>query len=43
MWSELLSNDQVKFATKSIKANFIAYDFSVKGVVTFGVVLYRNQ
>ena len=38
-----LSNDQIKFATKIIKAKLIACDFLVKRVVIFGVVLYRNQ
>ena len=37
------SNDQVKFAAKSINANCIACELLVKGVDTFGVVLYRNQ
>ena len=36
-----ISNYQVKFATKNLKAKFIACDFAVKRVVTFGVVLYR--
>ena len=36
-----ITNDQVKFATKNIKAKFIACDFSVKRVVTFSVVLYQ--
>ena len=31
------------FAANAIKSNFIACDVSVKRVVTFGVVLYRNQ
>ena len=38
-----ISNDQLKFATKYIKTKFIACDFSVKRVVTFGVVLCRNE
>ena len=38
-----ISNDQVKFATKNKTAKFIACDFPVKRVVTFGVVLQRNQ
>ena len=38
-----MRNDQVKFAAKNINAKFIACDFSVKRVVTFGMVLYRNQ
>ena len=33
----------VKFATENIKAKFIAFDFSVKRAVTFGVVPYCNQ
>ena len=36
-------DDLVKFARKNIKATFIACDFSVKRVVTLGVVPYRNQ
>ena len=36
-------NGHVKFENKNIKAKFIDCDFSVKRVVTFGVVLYRNQ
>ena len=36
-------NDQVQFAAKNTKPEFIACEPSVKGVVTFGVVLYRNQ
>ena len=28
---------------QNIKAKFIAFDISVKRVVVFGVVLYRNQ
>ena len=39
----LLSNNQVKFATRNIKAKLFACDFSVQRVVTFGVLLYRNQ
>ena len=34
---------KVKFATKNIKSKFIACDFSVRRVVTFCVVLHRNQ
>ena len=29
--------------SKNIKPNFIACELSVKRVVTFGVVLYRNE
>ena len=36
-------SDHVNFATKNVKAKFIACEFSVKRVVTFGVVQYRNQ
>ena len=36
LWSELENkHDQVKFAAKSIKANSIACELSVKRVVTF--------
>ena len=35
-------NDQVKVAAKNKNGNFIACDFSVQRVVTFGVVLYHN-
>ena len=38
-----INNDQVKFASKNIKANFIACELSVKRVITFGEVLYRSQ
>ena len=38
-----LSNGQVIFATINIKAKCIACDFLVNSVVTFGVLLYRNQ
>ena len=38
-----MSNGQVKFAAKNIKANFIACELSVQRVVTFDVVLYHNQ
>ena len=41
--NKIISNDQVKPSAKSIKANFIACELSVKRVVTFSVVLYRNQ
>ena len=42
LWSEL-NNDHITFAKRFIKAKFIVCDFSVKRVVIFGVVLYRNQ
>ena len=38
-----IRNHQFKFATKNIKAKFIACEHSVKRIVTFGVVLYHNQ
>ena len=40
LWSE--SNDQVKFAAKTIKAKFIACELLVKRVVTFDMVLYNE-
>ena len=38
-----MRNGQVKFAAKTIQANYIACELSVQRVVTFDVVLYRNQ
>ena len=44
LWSELENKQWPSQARyKNIKANFIACEFSVKRVVTFGLVLYRNQ
>ena len=36
-------NDQVKVAAKNISTKFVACDFWVERVGTFGVVLYHNQ
>ena len=38
-----ISNDQVKVAAKTIKANFFACELWVKRVGKFGVVLYPNE
>ena len=38
-----ISNGQVKFSTKNMNAKIIVCELSVKMVVTFVVVLYRNQ
>ena len=38
-----ISNGQVKFAAKIMKANFIACELLVKRVVTYGVALCLNQ
>ena len=41
--NQKISNALVNFEAKNIKTKFIACELSVKLVVTFGVVLYRNQ
>ena len=41
--NQKISSDQVKFAAKKIKTNFIACKLSVNRVVSFGVVLYCNK
>ena len=41
--NQKISNNQVKLAAKNIKANFIACELSLQRIVTFDVVLYRNQ
>ena len=38
-----IRNQGMTRSNKNIKVKFIACDYSVKRVVTFGVVLYRNQ
>ena len=40
---KIISNNQVKFSAKTIKAKFIVCYFWLTRVVTFGVLLYRNQ
>ena len=35
-----ISNDQIEFAAKNLKAKLFVCELSVKRVVTFGVVLY---
>ena len=44
LWLDLENKQRPgKFCSRKYKANFTACDLSVKGVVTFGVILYSNQ
>ena len=44
LWSELKHKQWPgKVAVKNMNANIFAYELRVKGVDTFGLVLYHNQ